>query len=119
MKFKLDENLPDELAAIFREAGHDASTVLDQEMGGKPDLDVAAVCQQETRTLVTLDTDFADIRAYPPEDCAGLLVFRLQRQDKFHVLDVARRLVSALEQETLHGRLWIVEENRIRVRTPR
>lgn len=118
MRFKLDENLPVELADLLREAGHDASTVLEQELSGKPDPDVAAVCKRENRALVTLDTDFADIRVYPPEDYAGLLVFRLQRQDKIHVLDVATRLVSVLEQETLRGKLWIVEESRIRVRTP-
>jgi predicted nuclease of predicted toxin-antitoxin system len=40
--------------------------VLDQGLGGKSDLDVASVCHNEALTLVTLDTDFGDIRAYPP-----------------------------------------------------
>ena len=34
MRFKLDENLPVELANVFREAGHDAVTVLDQNLMG-------------------------------------------------------------------------------------
>jgi Domain of unknown function (DUF5615) len=33
MKFKVDENLPLELAVSLREAGHDALTVLDQGLG--------------------------------------------------------------------------------------
>ena len=37
MKFKRDENLPGEGVQILRAAGHDAVTVLDQRMGGKPD----------------------------------------------------------------------------------
>ena len=36
MKFKLDEDLPNELALVFRNAGHDAVTVLDQGLSGEP-----------------------------------------------------------------------------------
>lgn len=36
MKLKLDENLPNELALVFRNAGHDAVTVLDQGLSGEP-----------------------------------------------------------------------------------
>ena len=117
MKFKLDENLPIEAAELLREAGHNAVTVLEQNMGGEPDPDVAAVYQHEGRTLVTFNTDFADIRAYPPEEYAGLLVFRLQQQDKLHVLGVFRRLLPLLNEKTLQGQLWIVEEERVRTRS--
>ena len=43
MKFKLDENLPGEGVQILRAAGHDAVTVLDQRLGGKPDPEIFAV----------------------------------------------------------------------------
>ena len=66
MRFKLDENLPAEAADLLRDAGYDAVTVLEQEMSGETDASVAAVCEQEGRVLVTLDTDFADLRTYPP-----------------------------------------------------
>lgn len=117
MRFKLDENLPAEAAVLLREAGHDATTVLEQAMGGEPDASVADVCRREARTLVTLDTDFADIRAYPPEAYSGLLVLRLRQQDKPHVLGVLRRLLPLLNREPLDRALWIVEEDRIWVRT--
>ena len=71
MRFKLDENLPSELASLFREFGHDAVTVLDQGMGGTDDSDLASVCAREQRVLVTLDKDFSDIRTYPPNRHAG------------------------------------------------
>lgn len=118
MRFKLDENLPVEAAAVLREAGHDAATVLDQNMRGEPYAGVAAACQREARILVTLDTDFADIRAYPPGDSPGILVLRLRRQDKPHVLSVVRRLLPLMAREPLAGRLWIVDGDRVRVRTP-
>ena len=116
MRFKVDENLPVEVAQLFQEAGHEATTVLDQQLGGSRDATVASICQQETRVLVTLDLDFADIRTYPPAHYAGVIVLRLRRQDKPHVLAVCARTVSLLAQEPLTQRLWIVEENRIRIR---
>ena len=116
MRLKVDENLPVEMAELLREAGHDAVTILEQSMGGDDDPDVAAVCRAESRALVTFDTDFADIRAYPPGEYAGLLVFRLRQQDKPHALAVLQRLLPLLDQAEIVGQLWIVEEDRVRVR---
>ena len=116
MRLKLDENLPVEMAELLREAGHDAVTTLEQSMGGDDDPDIAPVCRGGSRALVTLDTDFADIRAYSPEEYAGLLVFRLRQQDKPHALAVLRRLLPLLDHKEIAGQLWIVEEDRVRVR---
>jgi predicted nuclease of predicted toxin-antitoxin system len=115
-KFKVDENLPTEVAEVLRSAGHNAVTVGDQRMVGQPDTDVATVCQAEGRAVVTLDLDFADIRVYPPRDYAGIIVLRLARLDKPHVLSVVQRLAPVLEHEPLAGKLWIVEETSVRVR---
>ncbi len=116
MRFKVDENLPVEVATALREAGHDAPTVLDQEAGGMADADLAALLKQEGRALVTLDQGFGDIRSHPPADFSGLVVLRLKRQDKVHLLAVLPRLIATLERESLERRVWIVEETRIRIR---
>ncbi len=116
LKFKVDENLLTEAAGLLAGAGHDAVTVRDQHMVGQPDTNVAAVCLHEGRVVVTLDLDFADIRAYPPADYAGIIVFRLTLLDKFHVLSVLQRLLPVLKREPLVGKLWIVEETSVRVR---
>lgn len=116
MRFKVDENLPVEVAQLLHEAGHEAATVLDQRLGGREDQALTTLCQQEARALVPLDLDFADIRTYPPAHYAGTVVLRLQRQDKPHVLAVVARVIPLLSQEPLARRLWIVEENRIRIR---
>jgi predicted nuclease of predicted toxin-antitoxin system len=117
VRFKLDDNLPAGAAALLGEAGHDATTVLDQNMGGESDPAIAAVCRREGQALVTLDTDFADIRTYPPAEYDELLVLRLRRQDAPHVLAVLRRILPLLDKEPLRGRLWIVGEERVRTRS--
>jgi predicted nuclease of predicted toxin-antitoxin system len=116
MKFKVDENLPLEVAALLAEAGHDALTVQDQTLGGRPDPDIAAVCRQEGRAVVTLDLDFADIRAYPPADYGGIIVLRLARLDKRRILSAVQRLLGVFENETLIGKLWIANETTVRIR---
>lgn len=116
MRLKVDENLPTEAAAVLREGGHDAATVEDQGLGGSSDGAVAEACRREGRGLITLDLDFSDIRAYPPSQHGGLVVLRLTRQDKPHVLDTLRRLLPLLAKEPLAARLWIVDEQGVRVR---
>lgn len=117
MQFKTDENIPLEGADLLRSAGHDALSVFDQSLSGRPDSRIASVCKQENRALITLDTDFADIRTYRPEDYPGLLVLRLAKQSAPEVLRVIRRLLKILKTADCRGQLWIVEHERIRVRT--
>lgn len=114
-KFKFDENLPAEACADFRAAGHDAVTVLDQNLGGRPDSDLALHCQHEARAIITLDMGFADIRAYPPADYSGIIVLRPARQDKPHLLTVIRSILPVLQREPLAARLWIVDEVSVRI----
>ncbi len=117
LRFKIDENLPAESAALLVAAGHDALTVLDQQLGGRPDVELAVVCRREGRVLVTLDLDFCDIRAYPPAENPGIIVLRLERQDKQRVISALERLVPLLAHEPLAGNLWIVEESNVRIRS--
>jgi predicted nuclease of predicted toxin-antitoxin system len=116
MKFKIDENLPLEAAELLRNAGFDAVTIYEQQMSGATDPIVAVVCRAEARAIITLDTDFADIRAYSPQDYPGIIVLRLKYHDKPHVLAILRRVIQALLSERLVNRLWIVDEDRIRIR---
>jgi predicted nuclease of predicted toxin-antitoxin system len=66
VKFKFDENLPAELGAVLRVAGHDAHSVPEENLRGAADTSIASVCREEQRILITLDLDFAHIKNYPP-----------------------------------------------------
>lgn len=116
MKFKIDENLPIELAALLQDEGYDASTIYSESLKGAKDPTVIAVCQDEQRVLVTLDLDFADIKTYPPQDYAGIIVLRPYRQDKPYLLSFFQKLIPAISQHPLKGHLWIAEEGKIRIR---
>jgi len=119
VRFKIDENLPVELASLLTRAGHHATTVVAQQLQGKADSTIVDVCVREKRVLVTLDLDFADIRAYPPDQYPGLIVLRVHQQDKEHLIRTFEHAIPVLGQERIEGRLWIVEERRIRIRGER
>jgi predicted nuclease of predicted toxin-antitoxin system len=86
-------------------------------LGAHVDAKLADICRQKERALVTLDVDFANMQAYPPADYSGLVVLRLRRQDKPHVLEVVASLLPVLRAEPVAQRLWIVDEARIRIRS--
>jgi predicted nuclease of predicted toxin-antitoxin system len=117
MRFKTDENIPLEAVDLLRAAGHDALSVFDESLAGRPDGKIASICREERRTFITLDTDFSDIRTYPPADYPGLLVLRLPRQSVPEVTRMVRRLLEVLQRNDCDGQLWIVERDRIRART--
>jgi predicted nuclease of predicted toxin-antitoxin system len=116
LKFKVDENLPAEHAAILREAGHEADTVADQKLSGSDDSTLAERCRTGDRILLTLDLDFANVQSYPPKSHAGIIVFRSNSQDKSTLISLLRRLLPVLAGRSPNGQLWIVERDRIRYR---
>lgn len=116
MRFKLDENLPLEACRLLRKSGFDAMSVWDQEMVGASDQELARVCLAENRVLMNFDLDFANIRSYPPSQFAGLVVFRLLAQDKRHLLSVLERTIPLFKRDSPFRQLWIIEEDRIRIR---
>ncbi|MFZ0943116.1 MAG: DUF5615 family PIN-like protein [Syntrophobacteraceae bacterium] len=78
MKFKIDENLPVEIADLLNGAGYDALTVSDQNLSGTADPEIISKCNSEERALISLDLGFANIHIYPPENLPGLIVLRLK-----------------------------------------
>lgn len=115
MQFEIDENLPAEIAGLLINAGHDAKTVNEQHLQGIKDHVLIDTCNCENRILVTLDTDFSNIRAYPPSEFSGIIVLRVSLQAKHHLIEVFRRIVPVIDCEPLKQHLWIVEETRIRI----
>jgi predicted nuclease of predicted toxin-antitoxin system len=116
VKFKIDENLPEDLAQLLRDAGWDCRSVVDQQLGGEGDPRIADVCRAENRILITFDRGFANIHSYPLLSHPGVILFRLDNQAKSHVLAVSGRLLDLLRRRELHQELWIVHEDRIRIR---
>jgi predicted nuclease of predicted toxin-antitoxin system len=60
VKFKLDENLGATALRSFETAGHDTSTVHQQNLADAPDNELLRICNAEQGIVVRLDLDFAN-----------------------------------------------------------
>lgn len=112
---KLDENVADLVGDILRRAGHDVRLARDQQLTGVDDQQLLAATSAEGRALVTFDMHFSDIRRHPPEATPGIIVLRLRDQTFKPVGRAATALATLLSKEPLVGRLWVLDEERLRI----
>lgn len=118
MKFKLDENLDPRLTSLFQKYAHDVETVFREGLSGSNDEAVYEACLQKTRILVTLDLDFSNPFRFPPVPTAGIVVVRPPRPTLPLIRATLSATLPSLMRQTLPGKLWIVEPNRIRLYDP-
>lgn len=83
MRIKRDENLSRHLKMSLATIGHDVETVADEGLLSQPDFAKAAAAKAENRVIFTLDSDFADVRRFPPGEHPGVVLFRPRRSDRW------------------------------------
>lgn len=86
---KLDENLGNRGAEMFRADGYDVATVYEEGLATASDNKVGEACHAEKRCLVTLDRDFANPFLYDPSEYSGIAVLRLPAKITEDLLDEA------------------------------
>jgi len=115
MKIKIDENLPASLAQILFKLGHDAETVPQEGMAGKPDEQVWREVKKTGRFLITQDLDFSDIRQFAPGSHHGVLLVRLREPGRLALINRIRALFETEKVEVWKGSLVIATNHKIRI----
>jgi predicted nuclease of predicted toxin-antitoxin system len=118
MKVKLDENIPVGLVGILNRYGHNAVTVPQQGLAGQPDVVIWDAAQRESRFLITMDLDFADIRHFPPGTHEGILVLRPAKQGRIAILALFQAVLAQHPLDSFKKCIVRADEWRIRVRKP-
>jgi len=116
MRFKLDENLPHELADDLLRLGHDADTVYAEGLIGADDATIVQATQASGRILLTLDLGIANLLRYSIREQAGLVLLRPDANGRRNILSFVRSRLADLLNTDLRGRLTVVTATRIRVR---
>ena len=96
-----DANIPVRLVAFMRtRLGWDVLFVMEHDdLRRARDIYHYRLAREMHRTLVTLDRDYLDDRAFPPAECAGVLVLSAPTEEGF--MKLLRRLDRAFFPATL------------------
>jgi len=116
MRFKLDENLPRELADDLRRLGHDPDSIVEEGLSGAKDRTVLQAARTAGRVLLTLDKGIASLLQHPVHEHADVVLFRPDTAGRRAVSSFVRARLSALLEMELAGRLTVVGSTRIRAR---
>ena len=116
MHIKIDEDLPARAVQRFRDEGYDASSVVEQKMGGWKDPDVWQAVQEHGQFLVTADKGFGDIRVYPPQTHGGVLLLRPDEDGIRPVVELLDQVLVAYPIDALAGSLTVATPRGIRIR---
>lgn len=116
MKFKLDENLPGDLADDLVKLGHDVDTVHSELLTGAEDITVLHAASLTGRILMTLDKGVASLVHRAMGEHCGIVLFRPDASGRLGVLRFVRSRLALLLELELKGRITVVGATRIRVR---
>jgi predicted nuclease of predicted toxin-antitoxin system len=116
MKFKLDENLPLEIADAFRDSGYEIETVQSEGLTGAPDTEILDHARAEDRIVLTMDKGIADVRLFPPRAYPGIVLFRPATSGRGDVLRFVQKALTDLLSTDIAGRVVIVSPRGIRTR---
>lgn len=115
-RFKVDENLPDDVAELLNGRGYDALTVVDQGWKGLPDDHLWHRIRQEDRWIVTADKEFGDVRRYPPGTHAGVLLLRSLEEGLDEYLRLATAAADHINFDDAAGAIVVAADRGVRVR---
>ena len=114
MKIKLDHNLSRHLRDKLNNYGHDVDTAFDEGLTRTTDKELLREASKQGRILFTLDTDFLNLKIYPPKLHSGVIVFRPTRQGALAISKIVESFIRRADLRKYRNRTSLVERTRIR-----
>ena len=112
LKLLCDENIPHAIFSLLKQRGFDVACVTP----GISDDEVAAIAQKERRILITFDSDFSNILAYPPSNYFGIVRINIHPPFPKIIHSALQRMFDAFEEDKdFYKKLIIVEASTLRI----
>lgn len=119
LKFFADHCIPNFIIQTLRDTGYEVFRLKDHIPADSADRVVISKAQELGSILISLNTDFADIVAYPPADYNGVIALQVRDHPEI-IPQLMARLKEYLSaypnMNHYEGKLLLVEVHRIRVR---
>lgn len=118
MRFLIDNALSPLVAQKLQEAGHNAVHVRDYSMQKASDDEILGRAVDESRIVVSADTDFGTLLAFRQEREPSFILFR-RGVDRLPELQ-AQLLLSnlpTLERDLMEGSIVVFDQNHLRIRS--
>ena len=117
MRFLLDQNQSPIVAELLNRMGHDAVHVRDLGLSRASDSEILASAVNESRVVVSGDTDFGELLARTNASSPSVVLFR--RQGQRRAAELAGLLVANLDAVAADldsGAVVVMDADRVRVR---
>lgn len=116
MRFLVDNALSPRLAAALLDLGYDATHVRSLGMQSHSDDAIFDFAIQESRTVVTADTDFTAIAVRSARRLPSILLLRLQPSTVDEDIEFVVRTIEQAKVDIESGSLVSIRRNGVRVR---
>jgi len=119
LKFLADHCVPDSIIRALAGSGHDVCRLRECLATDASDSAVIIKAQEMGAILISLNGDFSDIVAYPPDRFLGIIAIQLRNHPETIPVIIQRLqnyLRDHLKAAEFKHKLIIVEAHRIRVR---
>ena len=118
MRFLADECAFKTTVELLRALGHEVETVWRTPLSGADDDILLARATAHAQLFLTTDSDFANIRRYPPRQARGIVWLKIANDTEAAVHRVLQQLLHERSRDELDRALTVVDRQKYRVVRP-
>lgn len=116
MRLLADENIQPATVELLRSIGNDVQCIREEGLSSISDADVFSHARETGRTLITFNTDFADIRDLAGRHHPGIIRLRVSNQRTSYLHPVLERAFKKIGNMAMADMLVTICDRRLRIR---
>ncbi|MGD0996434.1 MAG: DUF5615 family PIN-like protein [Candidatus Bathyarchaeia archaeon] len=111
----VDESVTRNVREWLKKQGFDTINVSDTNLKGAKDQEIAEYAAKNDMTILTLDTDFAQIYHNSPKGTLSIIVIRVSHSTPAAILETLSRAHEKINLKKTHNQLIIITQRKIRI----
>lgn len=116
-KILADENIPKSVTEWLRKTGFNITTVSETSLKGAKDRAIAEYASKNNFTVLTLDTDFAQIYHTLLKNKLTVIVIRANPPTPTNIIEILNAAQQKIQISEIKNKLAIISKKKIRIIT--